>query len=128
MWHATFTQGNLGASSLIVVRITSDLAFGHNLCCRYPNGSCKPILDIYILKKNHWYKELFNSMNFDPCNYLLKIRESIGTSTPKMGAHLGVWGFIRSHFPALPRAWNVTPKLILGWHLYKPLPWSRAQG
>jgi hypothetical protein len=28
-----------------------------------------------------------------------------------MGAHLGVWGFIPSHFPTLPGAWNVTPSL-----------------
>jgi hypothetical protein len=28
-----------------------------------------------------------------------------------MGTHLGVWGFIPSHSPTLPRAWNVTPGL-----------------
>jgi len=28
-----------------------------------------------------------------------------------VGAHLGVWGFIPSHFFALSGAWNVTPKL-----------------
>jgi hypothetical protein len=43
-------------------------------------------------------------MSFDPYNGPLKIQESIGTPTPKMGAHLGVWGFIPSHFPKLPRA------------------------
>ncbi len=31
--------------------------------------------------------------------------------TPKVGTHLGVWGFIPSHFLKLPGAWNVTPKL-----------------
>jgi hypothetical protein len=36
-------------------------------------------------------------MNFDPYNRLLKIRESIETPTPKVGAHLGVCGFIPSH-------------------------------
>jgi hypothetical protein len=40
-------------------------------------------------------------MNFDPCNCLLKIWESIGTPIPKMGVHLGVWGFIPSHSFAL---------------------------
>jgi hypothetical protein len=35
-------------------------------------------------------------MNFDPYNCLLKIRKSIGAPTPKMGIHLGVWGFIPS--------------------------------
>jgi len=36
-------------------------------------------------------------MSFDPYNFSLKIRESIGTTTPKVGTHLGVWGFIFSH-------------------------------
>jgi hypothetical protein len=51
-------------------------------------------------------------MNFHPCNCPLKIQESIGAPTPKMGAHLGVWGFIPSHFPKLSKACNV----ILGLH------------
>jgi len=29
-------------------------------------------------------------MGFDPCNFFLKIWESIGTPTPKVGTHLGV--------------------------------------
>jgi hypothetical protein len=41
---------------------------------------------------------LFNPMSFDPCNYNMKIWESIGTPTPKVGAHLGMCGFIPSHF------------------------------
>jgi hypothetical protein len=86
-------------------------SFGHNLCFKCPNGSCEPILDIYILRTFQWYKELFNSMSFDPYNRPLKIQKSIGTPTPKMRAHLGVWGFIPSHFPKFPRAWNVTPRL-----------------
>ncbi len=47
-------------------------------------------------------------MNFDPCNRSLKIWKSIRTSTPEMGAHLGVWGFIPLHFPTLLGAWDVT--------------------
>jgi hypothetical protein len=50
-------------------------------------------------------------MGFDPWNCSTKIWESIRTPTPKVGAHLGVWRFIPSHSPTLPRAWNVTPKL-----------------
>jgi hypothetical protein len=102
--------------------------FGHNLCFKYPNGSCESSLDIYVLKAFHCYKKTFNPMSFDPCNLLLKIWESIGTPTPKMGAHLGVLGFIPSHFPALSGAWNVIPGLTLGPHLCKPLLWSQAQG
>jgi hypothetical protein len=38
----------------------------------------------------------------------MKIWESIGTPTPKVGAHLGAWGFVPSHLPTLLGAWNVT--------------------
>jgi hypothetical protein len=47
-------------------------------------------------------------MNFDPYNCLLKVWKSIKTPTPKVGVHLGVWGFIPSHSPTLLGAWNVT--------------------
>jgi hypothetical protein len=90
--------------------LTPDPSFGHKLCFKCPNGG-KPTLDIYVPRAFQWYKDLLNPIGFDPCNYFLKIWESIGTLTPKMGAHLGVWGFIPSHFFALPRTWNVTPKL-----------------
>jgi hypothetical protein len=43
-------------------------------------------------------------MSFDPYNYPLKIMESIGTLIPKVKVHLGVWGFIPSHFPTSPGA------------------------
>ncbi len=56
-------------------------------------------------------------MSFDPYNCPLKVWESIGTPTPKMGAHLGVWGFIPSHPLTFLGAWNVTPGLMLGLHL-----------
>jgi hypothetical protein len=36
-------------------------------------------------------------MGLDPYNCVVKIRESIGTLTPNMGVHLGVWSFIPSH-------------------------------
>ncbi len=66
----------------------------------------------HLRSKNfQWYKEFFNPMGFDAYNRSLKIQESIGTSTPKMGAHLGVWRFIPSHPPTLLRAWNVIPGL-----------------
>jgi len=124
MWHATCTQRNWGFFLLLVVRspignLTPDLSFGHNLCFKYPNGSCKPILDIYVLRAFQWYKEIFNLMTFDPYNCPLKIWESIGSPIPKMGAHLGVWGFIPSHFLTLPGVWNV----IHGLHFWlAPLP------
>jgi len=111
-----------------IANLIPNTFFYHNLCFRCPNGSCEPISNIYIPRTFQWYMELLNPMRFDPCNHSMKIRESIGTPTPKMGIHLGVWGFIPSHSFALSGAWNVTPGLTLSPHSHKPLPWSRVQG
>jgi hypothetical protein len=51
MWHCTYTQINQGNFRLFMVgsqidNLTSDPSFGHNLCFKYPNGSCEPILNI----------------------------------------------------------------------------------
>jgi len=113
MSHATWTQGNRIDSWFLVVKsqttnLTPDLFLDHNLCFRCSNGWCKPILNIYVSIAFQWYKKLFNLMGFDPCIRFLKIRESIGTPTPKMGVHVGVWRFIPSHFFALAGTWNVT--------------------
>ncbi len=53
VWNATWTQGKQGDSKLLVVRsqignLTPDLSYGHNLCFKCPNGSCKPNVDISI--------------------------------------------------------------------------------
>jgi hypothetical protein len=114
--HATFTWGNWGDSKLLMVGnqigdLTPDPSFGHNLCLKCPNKSCKIVLNIWVPRAFQWYKKRLNPMGFDPCNYFLKIWESIGTSTPKLGAHLGVWGFIPSDSFTLPGTWNVTLEL-----------------
>jgi hypothetical protein len=111
MLHATCTQGNRGDYQLLVVgnqitNLTPDLSFGHNFCFRCSNGSCKPILDIYVLIAFQWYEELFEPLGFDFCNHFLNIREFTWTPTPNMGVHLGVWGFFPSHFFAFPGAWE----------------------
>jgi hypothetical protein len=64
----------------------------------------------------------------DPSNRFLKIQESMGTPTPKVGVHLGVWGFIPSHSPTLLGALKWLSAFALGPHLRKPSPWSQAQG
>jgi len=92
MWHATYMQGNQGDFWLLMVgsqihNLTPSPFFGHNFCFKYPNGSCKLILDIYIVKAFQWYKELANLMGFDSYNYSLKSWESIRTPTPKVGSH-----------------------------------------
>jgi hypothetical protein len=94
-----------------IANLTFSPSFGHKLCFKCLCHSCKPILDIYVWRAFQWYKELFNPMGFDLYNHSLKIRKSIWSLTPKMGAHLGVWGFIPSHSPTLQGIWNVTPRL-----------------
>jgi hypothetical protein len=51
MSHGIYMQVNQGDLWLLMVgsqigSLTPDPFFGHNLCFMYPNGSCKPILDI----------------------------------------------------------------------------------
>jgi hypothetical protein len=115
MLHATYTWGNRSDSWLLVVEkeivnLTLGPSFGHNLCFRCPNGSCEPILDIYVLRALQWYKELFNPLSFDSCNRSLKIWESTEIPTPKVEVPLEVWGFISSHFLTLLGACGVTPR------------------
>jgi hypothetical protein len=103
MWPATYTQVNQSDSRLLVVRnqistLTPGFSFGHNLCFKFSNGSCKLILNIYNSRYFQWYKELFNPMNFDLWNHSLNIENILGIPTPKVGVHLGVCGFIPSHF------------------------------
>jgi hypothetical protein len=115
MWNTTCTWVNRGDFSLMIGSqigsLTPGPSFGHNLCFKYPKGSCEPILNIYIPRYFQWYEELFNPISFGPWNCPMKIWDSIKTLTPKVGAHLGVWGFIPSHFPTILGAWNVTPRL-----------------
>jgi hypothetical protein len=95
--HATCTHRVRVDSRLFVVgsqTSTPRFSFCHNLCFRCPNGSYKLILEIYTSIAFQWYKKIFNAMCFDLYNHSLKVRESTGTLTPKMGAHLGVWVFI----------------------------------
>jgi len=95
MSHATYTQGNRIDSQLLVVgsqttNLTPDPSFGHNWCFKCPNGSCKPILYIYVSIAFQWYKELLNPLGFDPCNCSLNIRKSTDIPTPKVEAPLGL--------------------------------------
>ncbi len=53
MPHTHVIQGD---SRLFVVEnqidtLTFNFSFDHNLCYKYSNGSYKPILDVYVLKK-----------------------------------------------------------------------------
>jgi hypothetical protein len=96
---------------MVGTNLIPGLFYDHKLCFKYPNGSCNPILNIYISRAFRWYKELFNLMSFDSCNCLLKIQKSIGILIPEVRAHLGVCGFIPSHSLTFSGTWNVTPRL-----------------
>jgi hypothetical protein len=62
-----------------IANLTLDPSFGHNLCVKCPNGSCKPILDIYVLRSFYWCKNCLNSMGFDPYSCFMKNWEFIGS-------------------------------------------------
>jgi hypothetical protein len=116
MWHAPCMQGSQGDVQLLLIgsqigNLTPNPSFGHILCFKYPNGSCKLILCIYVPRAFPWYKEIVNPMDFDACNHSLKSQEFIKSPTPKMKVHLGVWSFIVSHSLTFPEAWNVTLRL-----------------
>jgi hypothetical protein len=132
MLFVTCTQRNQVDSWLLVVgsqiaNLTFDPSFGHNLCFRCSNGQCEPNLDIYVPRFFQWYEEIFNPLSFDPCNYLLKIWESIRTLTPKVGVALVVWGFIPSHFSHSGKSQCDSWASLLARNLASLLLWSRAQ-
>jgi hypothetical protein len=99
MSHATCTRGNWIDFWLLmvgsqIVNLIPGLSFGHNLCFGCPNGSWKPILDMYVSISFQWYKELSKLMSFDPYNHALKIWKSIwdfntqhGSSFESMRVH-----------------------------------------
>jgi hypothetical protein len=129
MWHAIYMHVNQSNSQLLMVRsqidtLTPDLCFDHNLFCKYSSGSYEPMLDIFVSRTFQMYKKLFNPMSFDLSNHSLEIQDSIRTSTPKVGIHLGMCGFIPSHSFTILRMWMWFPGCIFGPHLSIPLPWA----
>jgi hypothetical protein len=125
MSHAICTHGNRVNFWLLMVgsqiaNLTPDHSFGHNLCFRCPNEQCEPILDIHVPRAFQCYKEWYKPLSFDPWHCSLKFHESTGTTSPKVGVVLGVWGFTPSHFPTLPGVCDVTPGFSLGLYPCNP--------
>jgi hypothetical protein len=85
--HVACTQRNRVDSRLLVVgsQITN-LTPDHYKC---PNGQCEPILGIYTSRSFRWYKKRLKVKSFDPCNRVLKIRESFRDSNSQHGSSLG---------------------------------------
>jgi hypothetical protein len=94
MSHVAYTWGNWVDFSLLVVgnqtvSLIPIFSFDHNLCFRCPNGSCKPILNIYVSIAFQWYENYVESMGFDPYNCVLKIQESIWYYNSHNGSSFG---------------------------------------
>jgi len=56
--------------------LTPKLSFDHNLCCKYPNGLCEAIFDIYTSRPFQQYNEHFKARCFCFYNRTLKFQES----------------------------------------------------
>ncbi len=98
MLHVIWTQGNRVDSWLLVVRsqianLTSGPSFGNNFCFRYPNGSCEPMLDIYVSIAFQWYKKLLNPLNFGPSFSLWTFGSPSGLQLPRWSS----LGSVRVH-------------------------------
>jgi len=81
-------------------------SFGHNLRFRYPNGSCEPILDIYVSIAFQRYKEFVNTLSFLPLQSLSEHSEVHRDSNSQGRSSLGS---VRVHSLAL----SFTPELPL---------------
>ncbi len=79
--HSTYTHRRRVDSRLLVVgsqiaNLTPSLSLAHNLCSKYPNGSCEDIFGIYTSRPFQQYKEHFKARCFDPYNGALSFQES----------------------------------------------------
>jgi hypothetical protein len=136
--HATCTQGIWGNSQLLVIgsqiaNFTLDPSLGHNLCFKYPNGSCELILDIYVSRaSNGTQKSLIQwVLTFEIA--LWRFGSPLGFELPKKGVHFWefTWECGGSLFHTLPHSWEHEmwlPTFTLSPHLHKPLFWSWTQG
>jgi len=91
MWHVTYMQGNWGDYWLLVVgsqtvNLTPGLSFDHNLCFRCSNGSCEPILDIYV-------SIFFNDINNSSIQWVLAPAIALWRFRSPLGLQLPKWEF-----------------------------------
>jgi hypothetical protein len=112
MWHATCMHVSQGDSWLLMIKSQIDIlifspSFDHNLCYKYSNGSCKPILDIYVSRDFQWHIKLFNPMNFGLCNCFVKIWDSNSQNGSPFG---NVWAHSLI-LPCSPKSASVTLEL-----------------
>jgi hypothetical protein len=72
-----------------IVSLTFGSSFAHNLGCRYPNGQCEAIFDIYVSRPFQWHQEHLNARCFGPCCRTLNVRESRRTPNLQLFQVLG---------------------------------------
>ncbi len=126
MWLATCTQVNHDNFLFLVVD-SQKPSFDHNLCSKYLNGLCEPILDIWVPRAFQWYNELFNPMSFDLAITLWKFESSSGFQLSKWEP---TWGCMGSFFHTFLHSREHEMWLsgfTLGPHICKPLLWSQTQ-
>ncbi len=73
--------------------LTLILSFDYNLCVKCPNGSCEPILDIYVSRAFQWYK-FFQSNGFWPLKLL---SENLGIHRDSNSESGSSFGSVRAH-------------------------------
>jgi hypothetical protein len=108
MWHATCTKGSQGDSRLLVVNsqignLTPSPSFGHNLCFNYPNGSCKPILDVYVPEATNDVKNFSIQWILAPTITLWKFKSLSKLQLPKWEL---TWECEGSFPHTLPHSWE----------------------
>jgi hypothetical protein len=104
--HSQFGGRKEVDSRLLVVgsqtaSLTLGPSFAHNLSYRCSNDQCEAIFYIYASRTfqwHQWHQEL-QILTFSKC-----------WASPPHLAKVGL-RHISSHFPTLPKAWNVTPRL-----------------
>ncbi len=69
--------------------LTPGSSFGHNLCFKYSNGSCEPILYIYVPRYFQWYKEIIEIQWVWSLQSLFENLEVHQDSNSQSGSSLG---------------------------------------
>jgi hypothetical protein len=128
MWDITCMHVFQGDSQFLITgnqigNSTNNPFFGRNLCFRYSNGLCEPILDIYVSRTFQWYKEFLIQWILTLEIALWRFMSPTKLQVPKWEPTwecVGSFPHIFLHFREY-EMW--LPNFTFGSHLCKPLPW-----
>jgi hypothetical protein len=79
-----------------IVSLTPNLSFCHNLCYRCPNGSCKPIFDIYTCITFQYIKNVSMQSVLTPEIELWSFRSPGGLPSPHFGSERVILSLFQS--------------------------------